>query len=715
MCDGIQDCPEGEDELGCTCSKTDNISTQCKSILGGGKKHCSSWFLRQRKGSCKFVYFSQMIPQGSAMNNKDNNPVVQQKSSCKSMGAFSCKGSLRLCFYFYDVCVYKLHNNLLTPCPLGTHMQYCKNFECNIMFKCPESYCIPWKYVCDNVWDCQQGEEESVVHCDSEQRCQGMFRCLIYHTTQLCIHLGNVCDQEEDCPYGEETFCVLSKIVCPILCHCHVFAISCEGVKVASSTLRHFSVYQLLFMKNVTVQMELCLTNSALLVSMILANLTSVCVAPNRLLLVRSLDFTLNQISSLTPQCFQSFPECRFLTLAENKISEIMANSFFNLTQLIFLNLSANNLIIISSSSFQSLTHFSFLSIVGNNVSHPQIGIFKYFILTLLQTDQWSFCCMVPSTTLCTFKFAWYQSCADLLPTVVLRCMFYIVSAMILSFNANSLLLQKCVKTETKTAKAFGVCAISVTLCDLLYCIPFIIIWGRDISFRGFFHTNETVWKSSFLCFLAYFVFLNYSFLSPALLSFVSLSRAMVVMYPMKSTFKNAKLLKAVVFCIVMSACILSTVITILTRVMHKSVPFQFCTPFVDLVGSLAVVKYSVLLQAVIKIPSVVFIFSLYILVVKTILNQQKLLQDSISRKASNFSMFLQIFVLNSSNILCWVPSSIVFLQSIFSPSQSIDIILWTTIIVTPLNSVVNPVVFSATTMKKFITTKKCSWHVGTA
>ena len=65
------------------------------------------------------------------------------------------------CFNLTDICIYQLNaNKYMTPCRNGCHLQSCKNFECNMKFKCTESYCIPWTYVCDGKWDCSEGDDE---------------------------------------------------------------------------------------------------------------------------------------------------------------------------------------------------------------------------------------------------------------------------------------------------------------------------------------------------------------------------------------------------------------------------------------------------------------------------------------------------------------------------------------------------------------------------
>ena len=98
------------------------------------------------------------------------------------------------CFNFTDICHYKLNEeNHIMPCRNGGHLENCEEFECNVMFKCPNYYCVPWTYVCDEKWDCPDGEDEfNNEVCIGESVCEKMFQCRNEH--KKCISISNVCD-----------------------------------------------------------------------------------------------------------------------------------------------------------------------------------------------------------------------------------------------------------------------------------------------------------------------------------------------------------------------------------------------------------------------------------------------------------------------------------------------------------------------------------------
>ena len=95
------------------------------------------------------------------------------------------------------------------------------------MFKCAESYCIRWSYVCDEKWNCPEGDDEnSNPMCTKDYVCISMYKCR--NITQKCLHVGNVCDWNKECPCGDdELFCDFKNAKCPSKCICLFQTISC--------------------------------------------------------------------------------------------------------------------------------------------------------------------------------------------------------------------------------------------------------------------------------------------------------------------------------------------------------------------------------------------------------------------------------------------------------------------------------------------------------
>ena len=68
--------------------------------------------------------------------------------SCENPDQLLCTYGCRKCFALHKVCTYELdYDGKLLHCPSGAHLKNCEFIGCNNMFKCPNSYCIPYRYL----------------------------------------------------------------------------------------------------------------------------------------------------------------------------------------------------------------------------------------------------------------------------------------------------------------------------------------------------------------------------------------------------------------------------------------------------------------------------------------------------------------------------------------------------------------------------------------
>ncbi len=112
-----------------------------------------------------------------------------------------------------ESCIYDRNSN-----QHGT--SHCLFYECPYHFKCSNTFCIPLQYVCDNVYDCPEGDDEIQSFC-YDVTCHHMFKCV---KGTHCLHPDKVCDGFKDCSddtySGEdESFCKAE--VCHAGCYCH--------------------------------------------------------------------------------------------------------------------------------------------------------------------------------------------------------------------------------------------------------------------------------------------------------------------------------------------------------------------------------------------------------------------------------------------------------------------------------------------------------------
>ena len=145
---------------------------------------------------------------------------------------------------------------------------------------------------------------------------------------------------------------------------------------------------------------------------------------------------------------------------------------------------------------------------------------------------------------------------------------------------------------------------------------------------------------------------------------------------------------------------------------MHNEIPTTLCLPFIDPSDSQWFIKLITFITGTIQLSSSLFIVSVYLLFIKILNNSSKYLKCNISKKISRVGMIIQLFIVTSSNIICWIPANITYLMSLYMSKYSTNLLIWTTLAVTPLNSMINPFLFIITTIRKKTREIKSEWFL---
>ncbi len=626
--------------------------------------------------------------------------VMGRSYSCPQNTQIPCREGFPVCYNISDICSYQYNVfGKLIHCRTGEHLQNCEEFECNMMYKCPKYYCIPWSYVCDSKWDCPEGFEEYT--CKSRQSCEGMYKCEQSH---ICTHLNDVCNGLNDCPLQEdESLCSLSGMKCPLTCRCMMFAISCH--KLDTNYFCSFSLpFHVVSVEQSKIQpLRMLLVHIKFFSALKIRNnnLQSLCDLLPSTKHAIIVDAGFNQIQTIGSGCFQDSQTITTIKLNNNNLFQVDNLAFGRLKSLTLLDLSHNNLSVLCGLS-NGLEQIQVLFLQGNSIQMSTEDM-QYSKLKYLRTDVLWICCLISNEVQCLAEKPWLFFCRDLLPDLAVKVSFYVESVVVIAFSSMSLLLRVHQrKTRISHSWAFGCSVISVNIVDITCGLYLTIIWVKDVISDNMFALYESEWKSSFLCFLAFAILLNFSFLSPLLLCFVSLQRLMVVLHPIDTVFKRAKFTIRGILVLSSFTFIMSSSIALTLRLLSLQVPFKLCSPFFAPGNCVVLIQVSTSVLTVLHLSAVPIICCVYGKLLKALIISAELLKGQMSKKYSNSAIILQLVAAIVTNILCWVPSSVMYLIFMLSVTYPMDMPIWTAAVVMPFNSVVNPVVFSVALKRSF-------------
>ncbi len=610
-------------------------------------------------------------------------------TGCSNLSQLACKVGHPRCYNFSDICWFRLDaEGTLQACRTGTHVQHCKEFECIMKYKCPGSYCVSFSYLCNGKWDCPSGYDESKGYrCKGNRVCTNMFKC---RRSQICLHQYDLCDQIPHCPHGDDEFmCVLSRQRCPHNCFCLLLAIYCSNHNLSKALISSSFPYFLFHSANVSADSAIFLKTWRNLVQVRLFNCSveNICGTFNKLARLLSVSASNNSISILVSHCFSNMSKIKSISLHQNKVSEIKMHAFFNLSSLAFLDLSNNTLHLLHSRFFKSLFSLKFLLLEGNPMSTVDPNAFYHLTNVLSITSQkYEVCCTKPGRAICTAVPSWFVSCQNLL-TNTLAFSLTIVCTIVLIQNLVSL-LKAIHAVHQKQDAAFNISVCFVNMTDLLCGVLLLILFCAHQYYSNTFKVSQEAWRKGGACFSVFFISLLFAFSSTVGLVFLAQSRLMVVLFPLDSQFKQKKHVRNWLISLGVS-CLAQTVLLATThKLLFVEVPSNLCLPVVDPTHSNIMIKFLACLICPLQILSSVAIgityYLLYISCTK--------MSEFEGRSYSGMKTQLVSFVL--SNCFCWISSSIIFMVCLFISKYPLDLLIWTTVAITPLNSLVNPFIF---------------------
>ena len=727
ICDGKKDCP-GDiafDEITCICENSLVLSSKCKYIVSNeGIKRCSPFFLTLKDGTCilyglvkinntleapklKFPCISDNIHVKNYLTtdcspNRDNEkkPILEYNSNsiCQENGQLPCRGQDNKCYNITEMCIYRLNkNNLLNPCRTGEHVANCSLIQCNMNFKCPGFYCIPWSYVCDGKWDCPGGYDEGRnLKCGINRNCRNMFKC---RNSQKCIHVGDVCNGLQDCHTGDDEYmCSLTGFLCPSLCVCIGLAISCKNASYAYYTVSipSYNAVFLNYCDLTFLEPLLRILKSPTFLSIRYNNLNSVCKILPDLSKTLTIDLGSNLVEYVNPDCFRNGFQLISIKLDNNIISVFQRVVIFQFKKLLYLNLN-NNFISTLFSDYHLLGPvLKLLSIKNNRLSTISPRFFDHLNIKIIVTDNYFICCKTPFKSICTSVKLWFESCKHLLLQRSITVCGFCYSLFLIISNIFTAFLHKLSHLSSKdNYSAFEIMTNSISLIDITWGIYLINLVASDFIFEDNFVIQESLFKSSLVCFILFSINLNFSILSPLLSALMSFSKFMVVIFPFDSNFKNRKFVLNC--CNLMYGFVVTLVIvfTVSFKHLHSSVPFRLCSPFINYFHSNVMLTIATCGVAILQ-------FSVYILEIFLNCKIMLELKSSVHQKQNITSLITQMSIMTVSKTLYWIPSSIIFLICLFTEKFSIIMITWVVIAVTSIHPVTNSFLFIITTARKW-------------
>ncbi|KAI8521328.1 G-protein coupled receptor [Branchiostoma belcheri] len=263
------------------------------------------------------------------------------------------------------------------------------------------------------------------------------------------------------------------------------------------------------------------------------------------------LDLRFNYLQDLPSGVWcDHMPALLWLNFRNNTLKSIGQDTFTPLSSVWELNVSYNRDMILSRDLFFGLDNLTSLDLRG--LEMPQDCQHSRVLLSLenlyfVYFDDFSSCRYALQARGCSPKSDGISSLKNMLALVFLRVVVWVLAFFTVLGNSFVILGRLLIKNENNVHSLFirNLCA-----ADLLMGVYLVIIASRDVMYRNEFIQHALFWQESVLCQFAGFLAMLSSEVSVLLLTYMSMERCLIIVFPFRTMEPSARQNRTCIACI---------------------------------------------------------------------------------------------------------------------------------------------------------------------
>ncbi|XP_062441007.1 relaxin receptor 1-like [Rhea pennata] len=404
-----------------------------------------------------------------------------------------------------------------------------------------------------------------------------------------------------------------------------------------------------------------------------------------------------NKIRWIQDRTFSKLNRLVELDLSANSLGELPPSLFQGLVGLQQLNISYNPLKQIFPGQFESLPQLRSLSLEGLEIPNiHNVTLQKLTNLSHIYFKKFQYCSYVPHVRSCKPNTDGISSFENLLANIILRVFVWVIACITCFGN----LFVICMRSFVITENSQHTMAIKSLCCaDCLMGVYLFVIGAFDLKYSGEYNKHAQVWMASLQCQLVGSLAMLSSEVSVLLLAYVTLEKYFSIVFP----FSHYRAGKKQTISMLVMIWLLGFSLSIIPLWCKDSFGNYYgrngvCFPLQSDASERPSARgYSTGIYLGLNLVAFITIVFAYTSMFYSIhITASKTAERSVcSREVAIAKRF---FFIVFTDALCWIPIFLLKLLSLLQVEIPGTITSWVVIFILPINSALNPILYTITT-----------------
>ncbi|XP_067160625.1 relaxin receptor 1-like isoform X2 [Apteryx mantelli] len=404
-----------------------------------------------------------------------------------------------------------------------------------------------------------------------------------------------------------------------------------------------------------------------------------------------------NKIRWIQDGTFSKLNRLVELDLSANSLGELPPSLFQGLVGLQQLNISYNPLKQIFPGQFESLPQLRSLSLEGLEIPNIRnVTLQKLANLSHIYFKKFQYCSYAPHVRSCKPNTDGISSFENLLANIILRVFVWVIACVTCFGN----LFVICMRSVIVAENSQHTMAIKSLCCaDCLMGIYLFVIGAFDLKYSGEYNKHAQVWMASLQCQLVGSLAMLSSEVSVLLLTYVTLEKYFSIVFP----FSHYRAGKKQTISVLVIIWLLGFSLSIVPLWCKDSFGNYYgrngvCFPLQSDVSERPSARgYSTGIYLGLNLVAFITIVFAYTSMFYSIhITASKTAERSVCSR--EVALAKRFFFIVFTDALCWIPIFLLKLLSLLKVEIPGTITSWVVIFILPINSALNPILYTITT-----------------